>query len=149
MTEVVWVVLQQNDRFLLAQQSLIDQSGGTWVFPGGEIDPNDVNAVATAYRELKEEVGLEGKRFRKLFHIRLGKYRVQVFSCDQWCGKPKPTCEDIIGVGWFTWEEMYALDRSLAPFINDSLSYMSYLIQHYDHHPDEWHEQWREVDEND
>lgn len=144
-TEVVSVILRQNSRFLLAQRSLSDRAGGTWNFPGGKIDPEDIDATTTAYRELKEEVGLEGNRFRKLFHIHLGKYHVQVFLCDGWRGKPKPSCEDIIGVGWFTYAELYALGKSLSPFANDSLLYLSYLIQHYDHHPDEWREPWREV----
>lgn len=145
MTEVVWAVLRQNGRFLLAQRSLADHAGGTWVFPGGKTDPEDVNAVATAYRELKEEVGLEGERFRKLFHIYLDNYSVQIFFCDQWHGELKPACKDIIGVGWFTWAEMYALGQSLAPFVNDSLLYLSYMMQHYDHHLNEWKEYWKEM----
>lgn len=145
MTKVVWAVLRQNGRFLLAQRSLNDHASGTWVFPGGKEDPEDITAVTTAYRELKEEVGLEGKRFRKLLHLRLDKYNVQVFLCDQWHGELRPACKDIIGVGWFTLAEMYTLGPSLAPFIIDSLLHLSYIIQHYDHHPNEWHEQWREV----
>lgn len=141
--EVVWAVLRQNGRFLLAQRSILDCFGGTWTIPGGKIDPEDVNDFAAVHRELKEEVGLEGRRFLKLFHMHLGQYRVQVFLCDQWNGEPKPACADIMGVGWFTGTEMYALDKSLSPFVNDSLLYLSYLMQHYDHHPDEWKEQWR------
>lgn len=145
MIEVVWSVLQQNNRFLLAQRSLVDYAGGTWVFPGGKTDSVDTTAIATAYRELKEEVGIEGKRFRKLLHIYQNKYSIQIFFCDQWYGQPKPACKDIIGVGWFTWTEMYAFGQSLAPFVNDSLLHLSYLMQHYNHHPDEWHQQWENV----
>lgn len=144
MKEVALAVLRQNDRFLLAQQSLLDHVGGTWTLPGGKVDPIDIDTVAAVYRELKEKVGLEGRRFRKLFHICLGQYSVHVFFCDQWCGEPKPACVDIIGVGWFTCAEMYSLGQSLSPFVSDILLNLSYLIQHYDHHPDEWKEQWRE-----
>ncbi len=147
-TEVVWSVLRQNSRFLLAQRSALDYAGGAWTFPGGEINQKNTDAIATAYLKLKEKVGLEGHRFRKLFHICLDQYNIQVFLCDQWHGKLKPACEEIIGVGWFTCAEMYALDQSVAPFINDNLLYLSYLIQHYDHHPSEWKEQWRNSDEN-
>lgn len=151
MIEVVWAVLRQNDRFLLAQRSWVNYVDGTWVFPGGKIDPEDTDAIAAIYRELKEEVGLEGKRFRELFHMNINEYSIQCFFCDQWCGKLKPggqpklACEDIIGVGWFTLAEMHALDQSLAPFVNDSLLHFSYMMQHYDHHPDEWKEPWRGV----
>lgn len=143
MREVVLAVLRQNDRFLLAQQSLLDHSGGTWTFPGGKIDPDDGDIITAARRELKEEVGLDGQRFRKLFSIRLNQYSVQAFLCDKWRGKPKPACDDIIGVGWFTLAEMYSLGESLSPFVNDSILYLSYLLQHYERHPEEWKEQWR------
>lgn len=143
--EVVWTILKHRDRFLLAQRSISDTAGGTWVFPGGKIDSGDKTSIVTARRELKEETGLEGKRFRKLCDLRLDKYHVQVFCCDEWSGKPSPACKDIIGVGWFTLAEIHSLDKSLAPFVNDSLLYLSYLIQHYNHHPDEW----RESGEND
>ena len=33
--------------------------GGFWVFPGGRVDPEDVDEVATAAREAKEESGLD------------------------------------------------------------------------------------------
>ncbi len=148
MTEVTWIVLRKNDRFLLAQRSLTGHVGGTWVFPGGKIDLEDKTPIDAVNRELKEKVGLEGERLRKLFHICLDNYSIQVFFCDQWHGELKPACEDIIGVGWFTWEEMYTLGQSLAPFVNDSLLYLSYMIQHYDHHPDEWKEQWEKCDDN-
>ncbi len=145
MVDVVWAILRQNNRFLLAQQSLTDSDGETWVFPGGEKDRTDPNDIAAVYRELNEEVGLKGKRFRKLLCLHSHKYRIQIFLCDQWCGELKPACEDIIGVGWFTWEEMHLLDKNLSPFINDHLLFLSYLIQHYDNNPDEWLEQWKNV----
>ncbi len=98
MIKVVWAILQHNSRLLLAQRS-----GGTWVFPGGKTDQNDITAI---YRKLKEEVGLDGKRFRQLCQLQQSQYHIQVFVCDQWDGIPKPACDDIIGVGWFTYTEM-------------------------------------------
>lgn len=108
----------------------------------------DQTIIGAAARELREEVGLEGGQFKELCSTSLGKYHVRVFCCEQWSGQPRPACEDIIGVGWFTLAEIYALGQSLAPFVNESLMYLSYLIQHYDRHPDEWHEQWRKRDGN-
>lgn len=143
MIEVVWTILQEKDHFLLAQRSYDDKYGGTWTFPGGKTDPQDIDAVATAHRELKEEVGLDGKRFRQLFYMDMDKYHIQIFMCDRWDGKPKPLCEDIIGVGWFTIPEMHNMQNILAPFASNSLLYLSYVLQHYEHHPDEWIEPWR------
>lgn len=146
MIEVVWTILSKNDKFLLAQRSWSDAYGGTWTFPGGKIDSTDKTPEATAYRELEEEVGLIGKRFRKLDHIRFDKYHIQFFVCDRWVGEPKPSCKDIIRIGWFSLTEMYSIDLKLSPFISDSLMHLSYLIQHYDHFPNQWSEPWREVD---
>jgi len=148
MIEVVWNILRHKDRFLLAQRSIHDCAGGTWVFPGGKKDPEDKTDIDAAWRELNEEVGVNGKSFRQLCILHLDKYRVRVFCCNKWDGDPKPVCDDIIGVGWFTLAEMYALNKNLAPFVNDSLMYLAYLIQHYDHNPSEWRAIWRECDAN-
>jgi 8-oxo-dGTP pyrophosphatase MutT (NUDIX family) len=148
MIDVVWTILRQENRFLLLQRSIFDTVGGTWVFPGGKVDPEDKTPMVSASRELKEEAGLIGNRFRKLCGLHLDEYSIQVFCCDRWSGKPSPACIDIIGVGWFTLEEMNSLDKSLAPYVNNSLLYLSYLVQHYDHHPDEWRDKWRESGED-
>lgn len=141
MVEVIWIILQQNNRFLLVQQPLINCASGIWTFPGGKINPENTTTT-TAYQKLKEKVGIQGKRFRKLSYIHLDKSNIQVFLCDQWNKESRPTCKDIIRIGWFTLAEMYALKQNLAPFVNDSLLYLSYLIQHYSNHPNEWKEQW-------
>lgn len=145
MTEVVWAILRQDNRFLLTQRSVLDVAGGTWTFPGSKVDKEDTDNIAAIHRELIEEVGLKGRRFRKLFHTYSGIYHIHIFLCDQWSGELRPACEDTIGVGWFTGAEMYSLGRSLAPFVSENLLYLSYMIQHYDHHSDEWKEQWMEV----
>lgn len=148
MKEVVWIILRQENRFLLVQGSLTGTASGIWVFPGGNVDPNDKEPIGTACRKLKKAVGLEGHRFRKLCHTYLGQHHVQVFCCDQWSGELKPACDEVIGIGWFTLPEMYALGHSLEPFVDESLMYLAWLTQHYDDHPNEWREQWRKRDEN-
>ena len=142
---MVWAILRQDNRFLLTQQSVLDCSGGTWTFPGGKVNAKDTDNIAAIYRKLKEEVGLKSARFRKLFHTHSGIYHINVFLCDQWSGELRPACLDTIGVGWFTSAEMYSLDQSLAPFVSKNLLYLLYMIQHYDHHPNEWKEQWRKM----
>ena len=138
MIDVVWAILRQNNRFLLAQRSIDNTASETWVFPGGRLDPEDITLVEGAVRELKEEVGLNGEQFKLLCKFPLDKYLIHVFCCHKWSGELRPACKDIIGVGWFTLAEMYSLGPSLAPFVDDSLLYLAYLIQHYDNHPTEW-----------
>lgn len=140
MTEMVWAILRQNNRILLTQRS-----GNIWTLPGEKINPKNMNAITTICQELKENVGINGKRFRELLHTQIDEYNIQIFFCDKWLGKPKLRCKNITGMGWFTWGEIYALDQNLTPLISNILLHLSYLMQHYDHHPNEWHEQWREV----
>ncbi len=55
---------------LLTRRSaqLRDHSGQI-AFPGGRIDPEDVDAVATALREAQEEIGLEARFIRPLGYL--------------------------------------------------------------------------------
>lgn len=142
MIETVWAILQKDNKFLLAQRSFADTCGGTWTFPGGRVDHTDETPKDAARRELKEEVGLTGRRFRKLGDTTFDKYHIQFLVCNQWTGIPRPSCNDIINVDWFSWTEMYSIN--LAPFVDSSLMYLAYLIQHYDHFP----EAWKEVEES-
>lgn len=147
--EIVWAILRKNDKFLLAQKAWTDIYGGTWVFPGGKIDSTDKTPEMAVYRELKEKVGLIGKRFRKLGHIQFDKYHIRFFICDRWIGEPKPSCKDIIRIGWLSLAKVYSIDLKLSPFLSDSLMSIAYLIQNYDHFPDQCMEIWKEIDECD
>ncbi len=146
MLEVVWVILWRNNRFLLTQRSLNDRSGRIWAFPGRKINQDDATPIVAIRRELKEEVNLIPRRLRKLTAIHQDECHIQIFFCNKWDREPRPASKDIMRVGWFTLVEMYALGQSLAPCVNNSLVYISYLIQHYGNHPNEWREQWRECD---
>jgi ADP-ribose pyrophosphatase YjhB (NUDIX family) len=145
MTDVIWTILRSGDRFLLSQKST---SNNTWTFPGGKVYPDDKTSIGTICDELKKEIGLEGDKFRRLCNLRLGEYHIHVFLCGQWRGELKLLCKNVIGVGWFTLAEMHTLNQSLDAFVSDSLLYLAYLTQHYDSHPDEWREQWRNSDED-
>lgn len=145
MQDVVLVVLCQNDRFLLAQKAVDDSFGGTWTFPGGKVDNNET-AIAAISRELHKEVGVKGKRFRLLCNTQIPQYHIYIFYCDQWVDTLRPNSSEIIGIGWFTLPEIYTMEESLTPVVKNSLGYLSYLIQHYNNHPEEWVEQWREYD---
>jgi 8-oxo-dGTP pyrophosphatase MutT (NUDIX family) len=138
MIDAVWIILRRKDRFLLVQRSTSDVAGGTWCFPEGKVDEADHTITDALTRELREETGVLVEYSVPLCNINSDGYRIHIFNCDKWCGHPKPMCEDVIGIGWFKLSEIYLLDRSLAPFLNKNLMYVAYMIQHYDHHSDEW-----------
>jgi len=138
-TEIVWTIIRNNDRILLAQ-TFFDK----WTFPGGEKDKNDKNLVQTAKRKLAEHINVIGERFKHLHTAHRHDLRIEIFCCDKWRNNPIPNCEDIIGVGWFNWTQISTMEFSLSPIIRENLLIIPYLLQHYDHHPDEW----REYNEN-
>lgn len=150
MIEIVWAILQHNDKFLLVQKALHYTHGGTWAFPGGKIDQIDGTPEMAVRRGLQEEAGLVGERFRKLNDMvcsdSIGKYHIQSFICDQWHGDPRHSCYDIIEAEWFSLAEMYSID--LSPFVGDNLMSIAYLIQNYDHFPNQWAQPWRKVDDH-
>lgn len=143
MVEVAWIILQHNNSYLLTQRSY----HGTWTFPGDQIKESDDNIISTVQRELKEEIGLAGLRFRQVFKIRIDHYMMHALLCDRWTGQLRLIRSDIIGVGWFTSDEMYSLGHSLSPLVNESLMYFSYIMQHYNHHPEIRDKLWGECND--
>jgi 8-oxo-dGTP pyrophosphatase MutT (NUDIX family) len=138
MIDVVWTILRNENRFLLIQRSLNSIAGGTWCFPGGKVDTDDQTPLGAAIRELKEETGFSGYDLKQLCVLRIEQYNQHIFLCSKWNEELNLPHREIMGVGWFTLAEIYTLEQSLAPFLSESIMYISYLIQHYDSHPDEW-----------
>ncbi len=131
MVETVWIILKNENHFLLIQRSFDDFAGGTWAFPGGKVDPEDKTPLDTAARELKEETNLDGYNFKLLRTLRLGHYTTHIVLCNMWDGKLRPACEDIMGVGWFTITEIHGMEQSLSSFLSETLIYLSYLLQQH------------------
>lgn len=146
MIHVSWAILEKSNRFLLIQRADSDAvAGGTWSFPGGKRDATDVSPIETAKRELLEETGLVGRRFRRILQTEIDQYRIGVFLCDQWDNHISITCLDVIGAGWFTISEMYDMGNYLSPFANHCLPIFSYITQHYKRHPKTLDDLWTEV----
>lgn len=131
MIEVVWTILKSGNRFLLIQRSVYDAFGGTWCFPGGKIDPDDDTPADAAARKLKEETNIDGHNFKLLQTLRSGQYRNHIFFCNIWNGECNLSCDDVVGMGWFTIAEIHAMSQSLSPFLAECLMYLSYLLQQY------------------
>ena len=57
---LVGIVTREEPTLLLTQRTAhLSTHSGQIAFPGGKVDPEDVNAAATALREAQEEVGLD------------------------------------------------------------------------------------------
>lgn len=103
----VFVIVRNEKGEILLQQRGPDRYlGGYWDFPSGHGERGE-DMRASAIRELKEEVDLDGKpEDLRLVHIE--HYFVEVnylnfvFVLDKWSGEPK-VCEPdkCTGIGWF------------------------------------------------
>ena len=64
---VAAIVVDSQQRILMAQRAHWQHQGGTWEFPGGKIETDETHLQALA-RELEEEVDLQiDQRFCELF----------------------------------------------------------------------------------
>lgn len=62
MRKSAWVIVRNSGKILILKRSNSSNNSGQWNFPGGSIDPGEV-PIISAYRELKEEAGLNIKLF--------------------------------------------------------------------------------------
>jgi len=144
MTKTAWTIIRNNNRLLLIQQSEFSNNKYLWTLPECELlEENNIPELA-AKQGLKN-IGIYGTSFKQLCKIQTRNHRNIVLCCNQWSIEPYTSTENISGIGWFTLPEMYALGQSLSPYINSSIMYIAYLIQHFDQYPEEWIGQWSNI----
>jgi hypothetical protein len=130
MKDFVWGVVQNNNRYLLIQNSMESAASGSWCFPGGEIDSNYMSASGAISRKLRYELGIQASGLIELFKVPIGDYNLQCFLCKSWSGKPYPASAEIAGLGFFTIPEIYNLGESLSPLLKQILPQFTFMIRH-------------------
>ena len=110
--DVVGAIIKDGDRYLVGQRAANKAQGGLWEFIGGKIEPGETPCEALA-RECREEIALEiaNERIRtavthaypdRTIHLTL-------IDCEPAPGA-EPTALEHSELGWFTPDEMSALD---------------------------------------
>lgn len=124
-------ILRLENKFLLMKRG-----SGKWIFPCVMSEASLI--TKSVQKELQHDIGLSPKRIHELYKNKLMRFML----CDQWVGYPHPMDCHITKVGWFTCTDMYDLGKQLSERINDNLLYLAYIIQHYEHHPEELQGEW-------
>jgi 8-oxo-dGTP diphosphatase len=114
LTEVVAAVLMQPDeRVLLAQRPAGKDYAGYWEFPGGKVEPGESLDAALA-RELHEELGIVVTRacrwITRVFEYPHATVRLNFFRVFGWQGEPHPHEGQV-----FSWQRPDAVE--VAPLL--------------------------------
>jgi 8-oxo-dGTP pyrophosphatase MutT (NUDIX family) len=109
---VVAAVIRRDDRYLVGRRPPAKRHGGLWEFPGGKLLDGE-SRLATAARELDEELGLEVASLgRLLFSVEdVGSPFVIEFYETDASGSPRAL--EHTEIGWFTVDELARME--LAP----------------------------------
>lgn len=105
----VAVIVDEQQRILIAQRPMHQSHGGCWEFPGGKLEPNESSESALV-REVKEEIGLEVHEYQFLGEIN-HQYsdktvRLIVFLVTQFSGKPL-CLEGQLAIKWTKRQELH------------------------------------------
>src|SRR3954466_3723492 len=113
MVEVAAAVIGRRGEFLLAQRPEGKPYSGYWEFPGGKIEAGE-DARAALVRELREELGIEGREatpwITRVYAYTHATVRLHFFRVTAWDGEPQPLEEQAIA-----WQRVGAPD--VAPML--------------------------------
>ena len=104
-----------NGTWLMHRRSFEKPHGGLWEFPGGKVESTEIPCEALV-RELREELGIHVQTKHCMPAAFAEEMRsdapqavvILLYTLRQWEGEPRAIEGE--GVGWFTREEMGALD---------------------------------------
>ncbi len=106
------VVLRQDDKFFMVQESSPDAQG-QWTFPGGWRERSET-LEAAATRETTEKVGLETEVIRRLVMDTSRKGLIlNIFQADVTGGELQLQPEEVQASGWFSRSEIDGMRPNL------------------------------------
>jgi 8-oxo-dGTP pyrophosphatase MutT (NUDIX family) len=131
MERVALAIIVHKMKYLLVQRGDHKLYGGMWSFPGGLVEVKDQSIEEAAKRELFEETGYEGDNLKFLSRLNIeNKYEFHIFTVGSHIGQPNLSCDEIVGMGWFSWPEIYRMNDSLAPWLQHHLRDLWFIMRH-------------------
>lgn len=118
MKKYVIVFVKDESRILMVLKNRPAKMAGRLNLPGGKVEPTDADSLAAAYRELKEEAGLDAKSLKYFGKIIVEKdelgYDV-IIDCIEAVVDPSqqisPRPEETEIVSWHEWSLLMNDDR--------------------------------------
>ena len=117
LTGIAEIIITHQDRVLLVQQRKSNVYG-KWGFPGGHVEENESTEEALV-REVKEELdtNISATGLQKIAHKEdssdEGELIVSTFFLSTDLLFPKLQAKELIGFGWFTFDEFRKMSASL------------------------------------
>jgi 8-oxo-dGTP diphosphatase len=128
------IIIIHRGRVLLVQQRK-SSVYGKWGFPGGHVEATESTEEALV-REVKEELGIDifGAGLQKIEHEEDGGDEGELIVSTYYLSRdlflPKLQEEELIGSGWFTFDEFRKLSTSLrSPWMIEIFEQLSLLAQ--------------------
>lgn len=108
MKVAVAVIVDDKQRILITQRPLHATHGGSWEFPGGKLEPEEL-AEDALIRELKEEVGIEVNEYQLLGYVNYDypdkSVQLIIFMVTRFTGMPL-CLEGQLNMKWVKKEEL-------------------------------------------
>lgn len=103
-------LIYKDDKFLLIQEGQ-GEARGVWNLPAGRVEKG-MTIEETAIKEAKEESGFNVRLLRKLdiFQFDTEMPACHSFAAEIVGGREEIDGDEIMGIGWFTLEEIQKLD---------------------------------------
>ena len=115
----VGLIVNQKNKLLIALRPNDGMLGGLWEFPGGKNENNE-SVKETVYRELKEELGVDVKVYKKFKVIKHVYSHFKISLHAYWCtiinGNPQPNSSQEI-----KWVSLDNMDQYPFPKANKTL----------------------------
>lgn len=105
----VGVILDKEQRVLIAKRASHQTYSGLWEFPGGKVEAHETVEAALC-RELKEEVGLCVEASRYLGEVEThSSILLLIFLVEKWTGEGR-CLEKQMDLRWVKWNELSDYD---------------------------------------
>ena len=108
------IIIIEDNKVLLVQEKK-QSAYGLWNFPGGKLEPGET-AEEAAYREIKEELGVEiiNIKFVKTYFVQMpdAKYDLNTFTA-RIKGTIKIQDDELLAYGWFSLESIETMKDKL------------------------------------